>query len=514
MRFINMGIDINMLRAEKGGNPDLVRESERRRYRKEDQNYVDQAIDLDEKWRKKQFEFEQSAREINRIQKAVGELKKGGKDATAEIAELEALKTKRNATEKEADELVLLRDKMLNKIGNIVHESVLTHDDEEYNPVVRKWGEIPDIKVDSTPGRCAHHQVLAMIDGYDPKRGQKISGHRGYFLKGMGALLNMALVNYGMHFLNKKEYTVLQTPFFMKKSIMAETCQLSDFDDQLYKVSTGKEEEDNEFYLIATSEQPISAYFYKESIEAKELPMRFCGYSSCFRKEAGAHGRDNLGIFRIHQFEKIEQFTITEAEDSWKEHERMISISEEFYKSLKLPYRVINIVSGALNDAAAKKYDLEAWFPSYNAFRELVSCSNCTDFQSRGLEIKTFGAKKEEEGCEAKECDNCEKKEETCEKKAETCEKQEEKASKDKKEKKEGKKEDVRLVHMLNGTLCATERTLCCILENYQTETGVRVPEVLIPYVGTDFIPYVKPVPEIEKKDEKKKDEKKKEETK
>ena len=239
---------------------------------------------------------------------------------------------------------------------------------------------------------------------------------------------------------------------------MAETCQLNDFDEQLYKVTTGKDcDEDGigEFYLIATSEQPISAYFFKERLDAKELPLRFAGNSTCFRKEAGAHGKDTWGIFRIHQFEKIEQFVITDPESSWQEHENMIKVSEEFYQSLGLPYRVVSIVSGALNDAAAKKYDLEAWFPGYDTYRELVSCSNCTDFQSRGLDIKLNPVK--------------------------------------------GEKEPP-YVHMLNSTLCATQRTLCCILENYQTNDGVVIPEVLRPYVGADFIPYTKPIPKKEVK--------------
>lgn len=349
-------------------------------------------------------------------------------------------------------------DAKLHMIGNIVHESVLVDNNEDNNQVIRSWGKLPDIKVNSTPGKCHHHEVLAMIDGFDPRRGQKIAGHRGYFLKGMGAILNMGLVNYGLQFLMKRGFTPLQTPFFMKKEIMAETCQLGDFDEQLYKVTTGKEcDEDGigEFYLIATSEQPISGYFYKERIDAKELPLRFAGSSTCFRKEAGAHGKDTWGIFRIHQFEKIEQFVVTDPESSWQEHENMIKISEEFYQSLGLPYRVVSIVSGALNDAAAKKYDLEAWFPGYDAYRELVSCSNCTDYQSRGLDVKLNPVK--------------------------------------------GEKEPP-YVHMLNSTLCATQRTLCCILENYQTAEGVIVPEVLRPYVGAEFIPYTKPVPKKEAK--------------
>lgn len=187
-----------------------------------------------------------------------------------------------------------------------------------------------------------------------------------------------------------------------------------------------------------------------EWLEPKQLPKRYAGYSTCFRKEAGSHGRDVWGIFRIHQFEKVEQFIYCDPEKSWAELERMISNSEEFYKGLELPYQVINIVSGELNDAAAKKYDLEAWFPGYKAFRELVSCSNCTDYQARGLEVRFRSA-----------------------------------ATKNNEEK--------QYVHMLNGTMCATQRTMCCILENNQTPEGVKVPKALQPYMGgIDFIPYSK----------------------
>jgi seryl-tRNA synthetase len=248
----------------------------------------------------------------------------------------------------------------------------------------------------------------------------------------------------------------------MRKEVMAQTAQLSDFDDQLYKVEGSSEP----YYLIATAEQPISAMYQDEWFEdnKKDLPIKFAGVSPCFRKEAGAAGKDNWGIFRVHQFEKVEQFCITTPEESWKTHEEMIQVSEEFYQSLNLPYRVINIVSGALNDAAAKKYDLEAWFPGYGAFRELVSCSNCTDYQSRSLKIH-FRTEKSKQ--------------------------------------KDGTAE---YVHMLNGTLCATERTLCCILENYQTEEGLKVPEPLQQFVGTDFIPYIKErLPGFIKEDDKKK---------
>ncbi len=192
----------------------------------------------------------------------------------------------------------------MSKIGNIVHDSVPITDDEEFNKVEKQWGEIPKIVVDSTKGKCHHHEVLAMIDGYDPKRGVKVAGHRGYFLKGDGALLNQALIQYGLQFLNKRNYTPVQTPFFMKKSVMSETAQLSDFDDQLYKVTGNAEDED--FYLIATSEQPISAMHRKEWIPEEELPIRYAGSKKClsfrnvqlFQKGSRRARQGHLGNFQ------------------------------------------------------------------------------------------------------------------------------------------------------------------------------------------------------------------------
>jgi len=231
---------------------------------------------------------------------------------------------------------------------------------------------------------------------------------------------------------------------------MAKTAQLDQFDEELYKVIASEDEK----YLIATSEQPISAFHSGEWFDdpKTQLPLRYAGFSTCFRKEAGSAGRDMWGIFRVHQFEKIEQFCITEPEKSWEIFENMVANSEEFYQSLGLPYQLVAIVSGALNLAAAKKCDLEAWFPFQGEYKELVSVSNCTDYQSRRLEIRSGLANKEQ-------------------------------------------KRKV-YVHMLNGTLCATTRALCCIAENYQTPEGLNVPKVLQPYLGgREFLPFVKELP-------------------
>lgn len=322
-----------------------------------------------------------------------------------------------SASVKEAD----LKAK-LNTIGNIVHDSVPVSNDEANNEVIRTWA--PEGVTVEKKDVLSHHEVLTRIDGYDPERGTKVVGHRGYFLKNWGTFLNQALINYGLEFLMNRGYTALQAPQFMLKGMMAKTAQLSDFDDELYKVVDG--EPQNDKYLIATSEQPISAFHADEWLQKSELPLKYGGYSTCYRREAGAHGRDAWGIFRVHEFTKVEQFVLTDPEKSWEMFDEMIGASEEFYKSLGLPYQIVAIVSGALNNAAAKKYDLEAWFPFQGEYKELVSCSNCTDYQSRGLEIR-FGNKKQT---------------------------------------------DIKktYVHCLNSTLCATTRAMCCILENYQTE--------------------------------------------
>lgn len=438
-----MVLDIKLFRKDQGGNPDLIKESQKRRFKPT--KIVDDIVELDEKWRKLTHEISVKRREKNDVSKEVGKKAKAKEDTTELIEKAKKIEEEIKELENTTKNLKEQIDKLLIQIGNIVHESVPVSDDEDNNGKVKEWGEF---KVNEK-ANLHHHELLAMIGGYDGERGVKVAGHRAYFLKGPGVLLNQALINYGISFLTQKGYTAVQTPFFMNKDQMARTAQLEQFDEELYKV-TGEGTEEK--YLIATSEQPISAFHANEWMDKKSLPIRYCGYSTNFRKEAGSHGKDTWGIFRVHQFEKIEQFVITAPDKSWEEHEAMLAVSEEFYQSLKLPYRVVTIVSGALNNAAAKKYDLEAWFPSFSQFRELVSCSNCTDYQSRSLEVR-YGQKQ----------------------KGDT---------------------EKKYVHMLNSTLTATERTLCCILENYQRENGIEVPEVLRPFMGgLDFIPFTEPKP-------------------
>ncbi|KAI5481752.1 serine-tRNA ligase [Pseudohyphozyma bogoriensis] len=454
-----MGIDLLMLQEEKGGDLKGVIASQKKRFAPD--SLVDDVLVMYKDWVKLDFQRNQLAKELNKVQKEIGMKMKAKEDAT-ELKEKKAGFDKQIADlvaqSKEAEEAMR---KKANTIGNIVHDSVPVSETEDDNRVERTFhpdGMTPNGEMTKplkgvgrtlSEGLLSHHEVMHRLDILEMERGAKVAGHRGFYLTGDGVDLNQAMISYGLDFLRKRSFKKIMPPFFMNRAVMGKTAQLSEFDEALYKIEGAGE--DNEKYLIATSEQPISALHMDEWFEkpSEQLPIRYAGYSTCFRKEAGSSGRDVLGIFRIHQFEKIEQFCITDPASSWEMFDEMIANSEAFYQSLGLPYQLISIVSGALNNAAAKKYDLEAWFPHQGEYKELVSVSNCTDYQSRTLEVRC-GIKKQ------------------------------------------GDTKKV-YVHMLNGTLCATERALCCLVENYQTPEGLAIPEVLQPYMqGRTFLPYVR----------------------
>lgn len=300
-----MPVDINLFRKEKGGDPDIVRKSEATRCR--DTALVDEVIELDEQWRKRRHELNLLNKELADVSKVISKKKKEskGQDPCEEekkmAVEIGEKIAEKKDEEAKAEQTLQLK---LAEVGNIVHDTVVADKDENNNPVVKKWGEIREIEIDESPGHMNHHHLMRILNMYDPERGSKIVGHRGYFLKGFGVLLNQALINYGIQFLMERGYEVVQPPYFIKKDMMEKTCELSDFKENLYEV------ENNEAYLIATSEQPISVMYSGEWLKKAELPIKYCGYSSCFRKEAGSSGKDVWGIFRVHQFEKIEQFII------------------------------------------------------------------------------------------------------------------------------------------------------------------------------------------------------------
>lgn len=282
--------------------------------------------------------------------------------------QLKAVKTlceqKQAETEKEMAATDARRTEKLHAIGNIVDDSVPVSDNEDNNRIEKTFGDSTVTK------KYSHVDLIEMIDGVEMGRGAVTAGNRGYYLKGPAVLLEFALIQHAFHLLVQKNYTPIYTPFFMNKEIMQEVAQLSQFDTELYKVSCKSSENPTEAgtdekYLIATSEQPIAALHRDEWLDVKELPKRYCGFSTCFRQEVGSHGRDTGGIFRVHQFEKIEQFCITSPFDneSWDMMTEMLSNATNFYESLNIPYRVVNIVSGELNNAASKKLDVEGWFP-------------------------------------------------------------------------------------------------------------------------------------------------------
>ncbi|GLC51005.1 hypothetical protein PLESTB_000455800 [Pleodorina starrii] len=441
-------LDINLFRTEKGGDPELVRESQRRRFA--DVSLVDKVIELDSEWRQVRFQLDQLNKEFNALNKEIASVRKAGGNSDELQEKSKEMKKKIQQTEEKEKEVIITRDSKLVAIGNIVHDSVPVSNDEANNAIVKTFGE-PRPQVDPDTGKKLYNHVdlVQLLGIVNLEAGQEVAGGRGYYLMNEGVLLNQALINAALHFAYKRGFAPVHTPFFMRQEIMAECAQLSQFDDELYKV-TG---EGDDKYLIATSEQTLCAMHRKGWFEKADLPIKYVGYSTCFRKEVGSHGRDTLGIFRIHQFEKVEQFVIAspEGNGSWEAMEEMLANAEDFYQALGLPYRVVNIVSGELNNAASKKYDLEAWFPASATFRELVSCSNCLDYQSRRLDIR-LRTPKGAAGDAAKS-----------------------------------------FVHMLNSTLSATERTLCCLLENNQTPEGVRVPEFLRPYMmGMELIPFRK----------------------
>ncbi|KAK8153977.1 seryl-tRNA synthetase [Phyllosticta citrichinensis] len=442
-------LDIQDFITERGGNPEKIRESQRKRGASVE--VVDEIIAMWEDHRKTKYEATQISSQINQTQKEIGQKKKAKESADDLLKLKEELTNKKKAQEDLAAEKEKALFAKVKTVGNYVHPSVPVSNDEDNNEKIRSWA--PEGVTVEKKDCLSHHEVLYRLGGYDPDRGVKVVGHRGYCLTGMGLFLNLALINYGLEFLYNKGYQPNAPPFMMLRDQMAKTAQLEQFDEELYKVTEDENNRDTDKYLIATSEQPLSALHAEEWLQPAELPIKYAGYSTCFRKEAGSHGRDAWGIFRVHQFEKIEQFLITKPDASWEAFESMMATAEEFYQTLKLPYHVVAIVSGALNNAAAKKYDLEAWFPFQGEYKELVSCSNCLDYQTRELEIR-YGTKKQTAA----------------------------------------RKE---YVHALNSTLAATERCLCCILENYQTPDGFTVPEVLRKYIPgqPEFLPFVRELP-------------------
>lgn len=372
---------------------------------------------------------QQLRRQKNLLSETIASKKKSKLDASFELAEMKQVSASLNQAESEAIQIEEKFNQLMMTLPNLLDKTVPVGKDEHDNMIVRHNGEI------ITPNFSAkdHIDIATTLDLVDLNRAAKISGARFYFLKNELVKLNQALVSFALDFLSEHNYTLVQPPYMIRRRPMVGSVILNDFEDVIYKI----EEED--LYMIGTSEHAIASMHMDEILEGIKLPIRYGGFSSCFRKEAGAHGKDMKGIFRVHQFEKVEQFIYCRPDDSWREHERMLAVSEEFFKQLGVPYRVMLLCSGDIGKISAKTYDIEAWMAGQNAFREIVSCSNCLDYQARRLGIR-FRDKTNEE---------------------------------------------TRLVHTLNSTLVATERTMVAILENFQTSNGsVKIPKVLRKYMG------------------------------
>jgi seryl-tRNA synthetase len=415
-------LDIKLFREE----PDKIIESEKKRFR--DTVNVEKVIEYDNLWRDGLKRLNDLRSEKNKLSKSFKQAKKEGniqevisksKQVAADIKELEP----------KIEEYEKTRDEYRYKVGNIIDDKVPISDTEDDNEIIRKVGELPSF--DFKP--LNHVDLIEAIDGADTKIAGEVSGSRFYYLKQDILFLNLALIQFALNELTNKGYTPLQTPFFIKSEVAEETSELGEFEETLYKV------ENEDLYLIATAEQTLAALHRNEIIPSEDLPLKYCALSTCFRKEAGSHGKDTLGIFRVHQFEKVEQFIYSTPEESEKEHQKLLEVTEGIYQKLGLPYQIVAIVSSALNDNAAIKYDLEAWFPGSATYRELVSCTNCKDYQARKINTRVGKA-----GAG-----------------------------------------DAQILHTLNSTAIATERTICCILENYQQEDGsIKVPDVLVPYMN------------------------------
>ena len=390
---------------------------------------IDEVIRLDEEWRRARYDADQLRKARNEAARGIAGAKKSGDSAAADaiMAEVADIGVKIDELAERSDECLAQRDALRMSIPNILHADVPIGEDDQKNTLLSMHGEKPEL--DFEPRN--HNDLIEMNGWVDQARGAKVAGSRFYFMQGDLARMEMALQQYGADFLIGRGYTLVQPPLMMNREAYEGVTDLTDFETVMYGVEPDK------YYLIATSEHPLTAMRMDEIIEPAELPIRQVGVSACFRREVGAHGLADRGIWRVHQFTKVEQIVICHPDDSWDHHEELLGNAVNLWDSLGLHYRVVNICTGDMGTVAARKYDLEAWLPGADAYKEVVSCSNCTDYQSNRLRMRY----RTTEGNEA--------------------------------------------VHTLNSTAIATSRALVAILEQNQLEDGrVSIPETLRPYMG------------------------------
>ena len=411
-------IDLKLLRE----NPDLVRASQRARGASVD--LVDAAIAADQQRRNTIVEFERVRAEQNALSKSIGGAKGDEKNALlAQAKELAAAVKEADAKRAEAETHA---DQVLGELANIADARAPIGGEEDF-VVLEEIGKPPTFAF--TPKD--HVELGKILGAIDTERGAKVSGSRFYYLTGNGALLEFALINLAMAKAVAAGFIPVVPPVLVKPHAMEGTGFLGQAAENVFHL------EQDDFYLVGTSEVPLAAYHMDEILDSEKFPLRYAGFSSCFRREAGTYGKDTRGIIRVHQFDKVEMFSFCAPEDAAAEHERLLAWEKEFLDALEIPYRVIDVATGDLGSSAVRKFDCEAWIPTQNAYREVTSTSNCTEFQSRRLNIRY----KDSAG--------------------------------------------TRPVATLNGTLCAIPRIIVAILENHQQADGsVNIPKALVPFLG------------------------------
>jgi len=417
-------IDIKLIRE----NVELVKENVRKKGQDGKLEIVDRVVDLDLKWRKEKKRVDDLRAERNRISESINKLVKNGKrkDAKDLILKAKEIPGKIDRVEVRAEKLALEIKEIMLKIPNMMDASVPEGKDGGGNVELRKWGKIPKFgfKVKG------HEDIVEDLDLVDSVRGAKVTGSRFYYLKGGLVLLNNALQRFALDVLMKKGFVPMQTPYMLNRDAIGGAVAFEDFAEAIYKI------DGEDLYLIGTSEHALAALHKDEVIDVK-VPLKYAGLSSCFRKEAGNHGKDTKGIYRVHRFEKVEQFVYCKPEDADGVFDEIMKNQEEIFKALEIPYRVVALCAGDFGGSMAKTHDLEGWFPSVGEYRELGSTSNASDYQARKMGTRYNSGGK------------------------------------------------MGFVWTLNGTAMTVQRTMCCILENCQLKDGsVKVPKVLVPYMG------------------------------
>lgn len=412
-------LDIELFRDR----PEEIKESQKRRG--EDPEKVDKVIEIDRNWRNKLQELESLQQKRNSVGDKIAELKKEGKDASEKIERMQEVKTQINELEDEVDDLEEKRDEVCYQIGNLLHDSVPEGEGEEDNPEVRKWEPENGMKTDSELAA----DFLEENEMLSAEKATEVGGERAYYLSPQLMKLSQALINFSIDFLDEKDFGVYQVPYMLEEKSIAAAVDLETFEDQLYQVN------ENGRYLIGTAEHALAAKYQGEVIE-EELPLKLGGFSTNFRREAGKHGKQTRGLWRVHQFEKVEQFVFCKPENHLEILEETLKNAEEIMQELNLPYRVVDICDGDISNKTFKQYDIEVWRPPLNEYGEVGSYGSCTDYQAREFET-TY----REEG----------------ERKA---------------------------PYTVYATALVPQRIMTAIIENNQTEEGIEIPEALRDYMG------------------------------